>query len=212
MRALRLKVCGMREEANIADVGSLCPDYLGFIFVPSSPRYVGDALRPERISLPSVTQRIGVFKDAPLPDVVKHASAFNLHGVQLHGSETHEYMRALRNELPSTLIIKAINVQTPDDISALAVDAGLPDLFLLDSKSPGSGIRFEWDLLTHYQAPADFMLAGGLDVDDIPTIITLAKRFPRMVGIDINSKVESAPGCKDVQKIKEVLRRLEYET
>lgn len=209
MRSLKLKVCGMRETANIADVGALRPDYLGFIFVPSSPRFVGDTLNPDEISLPSTIQRIGVFKDAPISEVVKHSQAFRLHGVQLHGSETPEYMRALRDELPSILIIKAVNVQTSDDISSLSVKGETPDIFLLDSKSPGSGMRFDWDLLAHYQAPVGFMLAGGLDVDDIPKLLALADRFPQMVGIDINSKVESAPGLKDVQKIEEVVRRLE---
>ena len=209
MRPLKLKVCGMREATNIAEVGALRPDYMGFIFVPSSPRFIGESLHPEQIELDSSTQRIGVFKDAPLSDVVRRYRAFRLHGIQLHGAETYEYMQSLKDELPSALIIKAINVQNSHDLSSLSAREGLPDIFLLDGRSPGSGKPFEWDLLAHYKAPVPFIVAGGVGVDNIPELLTLANRFPRMVGIDINSKVESAPGVKDIHKIKEALRRLE---
>lgn len=208
MRPLQVKVCGMRDAANIAEVGALCPDYMGFIFVESSPRYVEPTLRQENVSLPASVRRIGVFKDATVSKVCEVAREFSLHGVQLHGGESVEYMRAIRRDLPSLLIIKSVNVSNSDDIARLSTTNGLPDLFLLDGKSPGSGMSFDWELLSHYRAPVDFLIAGGVGPSDISRIVTLAERYPRLIGIDINSRVESAPAVKDLQKVKEVLTRL----
>lgn len=209
MRSLKLKVCGLRDAANIADVGALRPDFVGFIFVPSSPRYVGASLTPDQISLPDSVQRIGVFKDASLADVCESLEAFGLDGVQLHGQESLEYMRSLRNAHPSAIIMKAISVHGSDDIANLSGAGGLPDLFLLDGRAPGSGVRFDWNLLAHYQAPTPFMIAGGISAQDIPRILSLQAQQPRLIGIDINSQVESAPGVKDSNRVKEVLARLE---
>lgn len=209
MRALKLKVCGLREATNIADVGALCPDFVGFIFVPASSRYVSSTLKPSQIFLPDSAKRIGVFKDTPLASVIETTGSFGLHGVQLHGDESFEYMQALRASLPSTIIIKAINVVNAETIRALSVHEGLPDLFLLDGKTPGSGASFDWELLAYYQASTDFLIAGGIGAQDIPKILPLAAQQPRLIGIDINSRVESAPGIKDIQQIKEVIARLE---
>ena len=208
MRHLKLKVCGMREPANIAEVGALRPDYVGFIFVKSSPRYVGDALKPAEISLsPSVIQ-IGVFQDAPLSAVAETVRAFSLGGVQLHGNEDAAYMRDLKAALPSLLIIKAVKVQSSNDIAQLQGLDGVPDLFLLDGKNPGSGEPFNWDLLRSYTAKTDFLLAGGIGAEDIPEVVKLAAEIPNLAGVDINSRVESAPGLKDIIKIKHALERL----
>lgn len=198
----------MRDVANIAEVGALRPDYMGFIFVESSPRYVEPTLRQEDVSLPASVRRIGVFKDATISKVCAVAREFNLHGIQLHGDESVDYMSAVRRELPSLLIIKSVNVSNSDDIARLSTANGFPDLFLLDGKSPGSGIGFDWELLSHYTAPVDFLLAGGIGPSDISRIVPLAERHPRLIGIDINSRVESAPGVKDLQKVKEVLTRV----
>lgn len=208
MRSLKLKVCGMRDPANIMAVGALRPDFMGFIFVPSSPRYVGPTLRAEQIAIPSTVGRIGVFKDASLDTVIELAHACNLTGAQLHGDEGVDYMSALKRALPELLIIKAVNVQGASDIARLSVIDGTPDIFLLDGKNPGSGASFDWELLSRYQAPVDFLLAGGIGVSEISTVVKLAGRCPRLLGVDINSRVESAPGVKDVSLVQEALARL----
>jgi len=208
MRRLRLKVCGMRDAANIADVGAINPDYIGFIFVPSSPRYIGTTLQPNEIILPPSVHRIGVFRDLPVEHVIEISQAFALDGIQLHGNEGLAYMQELRRMLPSVSICKAVSVQSADDVARLSVRGGLPDMFLLDGKSPGSGQAFDWELLSHYQAPVGFLLAGGIGVSDIPHIKVLAERFPLLLGIDINSQVEISPGIKNVHDIKEIVSRL----
>ena len=208
MRRLRLKVCGMREVANIASVGALRPDYMGFILVPSSPRFVGSALSADEIALPQSVKRIGVFQDAPLTTVLDAIDRLQLHGVQLHGGEDTAYMQALRTASPQTLILKAVSVHSGHDIAQLKATEGLPDLFVLDGKSGGSGTPFDWTLLSQYAASVPYLLAGGIGAAELDVIEKLAEQHPLLYGIDINSRVELSPGVKDTQRIQEIAMRL----
>jgi len=92
-----IKVCGMRDAANIRAVDGLPVDLMGFIFWPRSSRYV--SRRPD--SLPTRCKRVGVFVDAAIPDVLRHVSDYALDYVQLHGSESPAYLRQLRAALPA---------------------------------------------------------------------------------------------------------------
>ena len=91
---VKLKICGMRDGANIMDVASLQPDYLGFIFYPKSPRFVGNHfvlpanLKPEII-------RVGVFVNETSSLILDKAKAYQLNYIQLHGNETPDQCEAL---------------------------------------------------------------------------------------------------------------------
>ena len=93
---MMIKVCGMRDAANIRAVDGLPVDLMGFIFWPRSSRYV--SRRPDY--LPTRCKRVGVFVDADIPDVLRHVSDYALDYVQLHGSESPAYLRQLRTALP----------------------------------------------------------------------------------------------------------------
>ena len=208
MRRLHLKVCGMREAENIAAVAALRPDYMGFIFVPSSPRCVGASLSADAIATPSRVKKIGVFQDAPLATVVETITRLKLQGAQLHGNEDIQYMRDLRKEIPDTLIFKAVRVHTAEDIARITSTEGLPDLFVLDSKTGGSGTSFDWTWLAQYKAPVPYLLAGGIGPAELEAVERLANEHPLLHGIDVNSHVERAPGVKDTQRIQEIVTRL----
>jgi phosphoribosylanthranilate isomerase len=93
-----IKVCGMRDAANIRAVDGLPVDLMGFIFWPRSSRYV--SRRPDY--LPTRCKRVGVFVDADITDVLRHVADYALDYVQLHGSESPAYLRQLRAALPAT--------------------------------------------------------------------------------------------------------------
>jgi phosphoribosylanthranilate isomerase len=209
MRRLKLKVCGMREGGNISAVGQLMPDYMGFIFVASSPRYVGDTIAPEAASLHPSIQRIGVFRDSPLDELSELVERNQLSGAQLHGDEDDTYLRDLREVCPSLLVIKAIQVGSQSDITAISARRESPDLYLLDSGSGGTGIPFEWSWLESYSASVPFLLAGGIAPTNIDDAVRAAERQPALVGLDINSQFELSPGIKNIEQIKEALARLE---
>lgn len=208
-KPLKLKVCGMRDPANVASVGALAPDFLGFIFVPESPRFAGRTVTREVVgSLPQGVQAIGVFRDEPMESVARRAQSLGLSGVQLHGQEDRSYMEALREELPKALIIKAVGVSGASDIERLSELEGAADLVILDHGRGGSGVPFDWKLLQRYRAATPFLLAGGVGAENIGEALEVAQGVSQCAGFDINSKVEVEPGVKDISKVREFKKRM----
>ena len=200
----RIKICGLTrmEDALLsADKGA---DFLGFIFVPSTPRFI----EPEKAAeitrvLRDRTNRpkfVGVFRDASVEYVRQIAETAGLDLVQLHGSETDEDIRAIG--IPA---IKAFRVG-----DALPDTTGHPsaEWFLFDTyeerRAGGTGRRFDWSLLTTYARSKPFFLAGGMTPESIGAAISLV----RPNGIDIASGVESEPGVKDPGKIERLFDRV----
>jgi|LauGreDrversion4_2_1035121.scaffolds.fasta_scaffold01336_17 phosphoribosylanthranilate isomerase len=208
MKRLRLKVCGMRDGANIRALSELKPDYVGFIFVETSPRYVGNTIPHEVAAFPSSVTRIGVFRDESLERLCDIVERNSLCGAQLHGDEDDIYLRELRRRVPSLLVVKAIKVTSADDITAISERVESPDLFLLDSGSGGTGTPFDWSWLRSYRSAVPFLLAGGISPANIDDAVKAAREAPSCMGLDINSQFETSPGIKNIEQIKEALARL----
>ena len=207
--ALVIKVCGMREAENIREVEALGIDWMGLIFWPKSSRYVSEM--PDY--LPQDVKRVGVFVNEDLDTVKKKADDYALDLIQLHGSESPDYVRALKtpssiNPLTSS-IIKAFNIATADDFEQTKDYEGLVDYFLFDTKGPsvgGNGVQFDWDVLKDYHGKTPFLLSGGIGPDDAERI--QAFHHPQCIGIDLNSRFELSPGLKDINKLKTFIQAL----
>ena len=206
---LVIKVCGMREAENIREVEALGINWMGLIFWPKSSRYVSEM--PDY--LPQDVKRVGVFVDEDLDTVKKKADDYALDLIQLHGSESPDYVRALKtsssiNPLTSS-IIKAFNIATSDDFEQTKDYEGLVDYFLFDTKGPsvgGNGVQFDWDVLKDYHGKTPFLLSGGIGPDDAERIH--AFHHPQCIGIDLNSRFELSPGLKDIDKLKTFIQAL----
>jgi len=196
-----IKVCGMREAENIREVEALGIDMMGFIFWPKSKRYV--SRRPNH--LPKRVKRVGVFVDED-PGLVKRiAHDYGLDYIQLHGSESPAYIFQLRG----LHVIKAFNIATAEDLEQTKTYEGLVDYFLFDTKGKsvgGNGEKFDWSVLEAYDGSTPFLLSGGIGPDDADRV--KACRHPKCVGIDLNSRFETAPGLKDVDAIRRFLHTL----
>lgn len=223
-----IKVCGMRDAANIRAVDGLPVDLMGFIFWPRSSRYV--SRRPDY--LPTRCKRVGVFVDAAIPDVLRHVSDYTLDYVQLHGSESPAYLRQLRAALPAAApslpaaapsladggfpaIIKAFSIATAADLRQTSAYHGLADLFLFDTKGPsagGNGRKFDWSVLSAYAGPTPFLLSGGIGPADAEALrqLPLLDGFPveYFYGIDLNSRFELAPGLKDIHLLQDFIKTI----
>jgi len=81
---MKLKICGMKYPENILEVGSLLPDYLGFIFWEKSARYF-DGIIPE---LPKSIKKTGVFVNETAEGIQAKIEKYNLQAIQLHGNES----------------------------------------------------------------------------------------------------------------------------
>jgi len=190
----------MRDPENIRSVEALDVDCLGFIFYTQSPRYV--PYKSEYIEAIGQCKknRAGVFVNAPLDYILDKAKRFRLNYLQLHGHETSDLCEKVRQY--GYVVIKSFSIASTNDFSQTACFQSC-DYFLFDTKCSGyggSGKRFDWSLLEHYQSDMPFFLSGGLSyncVDDIKKI-----KHPQFAGIDLNSGFEISPAMKNVSKLK----------
>ena len=176
---------------------------IGFIFYPKSPRYLYQIPR----YLPTLAKRVGVFVNETKENILMYVDRFGLNYVQLHGDESPEYCRTLHSY--GIRIIKAFSIALPKDLLAVSDYEGFCDYFLFDTRSAhygGSGQQFDWNILQRYNGSTPFLLSGGINSYSVKAL----KEFhhPRLAGIDINSRFETSPGIKDVERIGRFLKEL----
>jgi phosphoribosylanthranilate isomerase len=198
---MKWKVCGMRDLKNIEAVAACEPDYMGFIWVSKSPRYVGaDFVIP---NLPAKTKAVGVFVNESTANILALSKKAGFQVVQLHGDEGQEVIDEL--QAAGLLVIKAVSVGTEQDVNGLDL---LPDYYLFDTKKGsqvgGTGERFDWSILEAYKLNIPYFLAGGLEEASIKE----AKQLPGLYALDFNSKLELSPGLKDLVKVKDIMQNI----
>ena len=194
-----VKVCGLREGQNIRDIEAAGADWIGFIFYKASPRYC--AVRPDY--LPERAVRVGVFVEPTYGEIIEKVAEYGLQVVQLHGAVCCEQARKLRER--GITVVRAISA-TEQAIKEAALWWGCADYLLFDTPTEdhgGSGRHFDHELLTHYSGNIPFILSGGIGPEDAATL--LQTPLPAMVGVDINSRFETAPGVKDAAKVKQFI-------
>ncbi len=198
-----VKVCGMRETANIREVEQAGADWMGFIFYPESPRFVREV--PDY--LPRKAKRAGVFVNASKEKICETVSLFGLDLVQLHGHESPGFCEDIRR-----IGIKVIkSFRFGDQFGEEEVESyhGKCDYFLFDSPTSlygGSGEKFDWGTLSNYCGNTPFLLSGGITPGDAGALKAFS--HPKCIGVDINSRFEIAPAQKDVQKVKHFISNL----
>ena len=206
---IRIKVCGIRDLQNAAEVAAAGPDFMGFIFYPGSKRFVGNDPDEELFrNIPGI-QKVGVFVNEKEEIVIHTARRFALGWVQLHGIESASYCAAIRNA--GLKVIKAAGVDGNFGFDSL--DAFLPvcDYFLFDNRTAGyggSGKQFNWEIIKAYSGNKPFFLSGGIGSGDVNAIREI--NHPQLFAVDINSKFEIAPGIKDTLAVKNFLENLKF--
>lgn len=209
---MKIKVCGMRDAGNIKALQELPIDYMGLIFWPRSPRCVNK--NTPRSKDGEHTERVGVFVDQKAQDIITAAVNYDLDVIQLHGSESPVFCRNLRSTLHPDIksgirIMKAISVNSAEDIGRWKDYADCVDFLLFDTKCPmvgGSGKKFDWSVLEQYNGTIPFLLSGGLDPDDAERVLQF--KHPMLMGIDLNSRFEAEPGVKDIDKLQTFISRI----
>jgi phosphoribosylanthranilate isomerase len=198
----KLKICGLRDPANIAAVAALQPDYMGFIFFAGSKRYVDNLSAEALNAIPESVVKTGVFVNEQLHQVQEIVLKYKLQAVQLHGDECPNYCKALKKLNPSVKLIKAFGVSENFDFTILNPYQGKVDFFLFDTQTPaygGSGKLFDWSLLKDYTLKVPYFLSGGIGLENIEELQQLKDNY--LYAIDVNSKFEYLPGLKDVDKL-----------
>lgn len=201
----RLKVCGLRQPAQARAVAALGVEAVGVIGVSTSPRYVAAADRPVLFAAMAegAPACLGVLVVADPPDD-ELESLVNGRGhavVQLHGQESVERCRSLRQELGLPLW-KAVRVRGPHDLDAALAYAQVVDALLLDAWVPdqlgGTGHRIPIEWLEDFAPPLPWWLAGGLTPERLPEVLQRLRPH----GLDVSSGVEDAPGVKNLERVR----------
>ncbi|MCD8038745.1 MAG: phosphoribosylanthranilate isomerase [Lachnospiraceae bacterium] len=196
----RVKICGLKTLEDVDKVNRYLPDYIGFVFARTK-RFVTDeqALAMKR-ALDDRIQAVGVFVDEPLEHVADLCAKGIIDMVQLHGAESESYIRELKRKTDAR-VIKAIRVQTPEQVAALMSDEA--DYMLFDTYKKGelggTGVRLQPEILEQSLADIDkpFFLAGGLDPENVREA---SGRF-NCFAVDVSTGVET-DGVKDEEKIR----------
>lgn len=208
----RIKVCGMTQLKQMHQLGEAGVQFAGLIFYHKSPRFVMRHLKGYEVKKAKLKVfKIGVFVNASYDEVMNHVDNFGLDMVQLHGNETPYYCSRLSNYIS---VIKAFRIAEDDSIEwkikNYYEDA---DMFMFDKEGEGfggTGRKFNWEKLHEAAITKPFFLSGGIDPEDSARIKEfLTEPVARdLFAIDINSRFEISPGVKDMNKVKEFVKKM----
>ncbi|WP_072622999.1 phosphoribosylanthranilate isomerase [Spirulina major] len=208
---MRIKICGIMQPEQGEAIAHLGADALGFICVAASPRYVTPAqIQAIAQTIPPDIERIGVFVNAALGEIGHGVTVGKLTGVQLHGDESPEFCRQLRQVYPSVTIWKAVRVRSPETLTTLSAYLPRVDALLLDAYHPhlygGTGHTLDWGSLQTFAPPCPWWLAGGLTPENVTTAIAQL----RPDGVDVSSGVERSPGDKDLDRVRQLIQAVRH--
>jgi len=187
----KIKLCGLSRICDIEAANRLKPEYIGFVFLPKSKRYVTYEKAKELKSLLSPDiKAVGVFVDESVEIVARLLNDGTIDIAQLHGGEDEDYISRLRS-LTDKPIIKAFRIESEEDIAR--AEKSSADHILLDS-GMGTGKVFDWSLIQSIKRP--YFLAGGLDCDNVGEAIKKLRPY----AVDVSSGIETN-GLKDKEKM-----------
>ena len=201
---LKIKLCGLKDKESI--IAAADANYIGFVFYQKSPRFI-NALKAKELRkyINNKQKLVGLFVNADL-NVISHITEFlELDVIQLHGDEDLDYIKEVRKFKKP--IIKSVSVENYSDIEDAKKYEELCDMILFDTKinsgiSGGSGISFDWNLLKRYDSRVEWILAGGLNIENVTSAIkTTNANF-----IDVSSGVEKSKGTKCKKKIEKFIK------
>ena len=204
MAEISVKICGLKRPEQVAAAAEAGARYIGFNFFPKSPRYVTPAEAGAlMLDVPVGVAKVALVVNAPDDQIARILDATTTDMIQLHGSESPERVAEVKDRfgLP---VIKAIGIAEAADVAQIDLYAPVADQLLIDAKAPkgavlpgGNGLAFDWTLVARKYWPCPWLLAGGLNPDNVAEAIkrTGARQ------VDVSSGVESAPGEKDADLV-----------
>ncbi len=201
---VKIKICGLKRLVDIEFVNKYKPDYIGFVFANTKRKVSHGLAKRLKDNLSSDIIAVGVFVDADADEILKLYNDNIIDVAQLHGSESEEYIKILKEKTNYNLkIINAIEMN--DEIDLLKYDNSIADFLLLDN-GKGSGKTFDWRLIRK-DLKKDFFLAGGLNSSNIKQAIDEFNPY----AVDLSSSLE-INGYKDENKIKEIMEVIRWIT
>ena len=209
-RQVAVKICGIASCKDFDDCHDAGSAFIGMVFFPRSPRHMTLATASAiadhadaKDDISGTPQRVALTVNMPDEQMDQVVSAARPHFIQLHGSETPQRGAQIRDRYGLPLI-RAIRVAEATDLDECANWDGIADWLILDAKGDpdglpgGTGHSFDWSLLDGRAGGTQWMLAGGLSVDNVERALAVTGAL----ALDVSSGVESAPGKKDASLIR----------
>lgn len=198
---MKVKICGIRRAEDIEIVNKYLPDFIGFIFVPASKRYVEPKIVADlKKNLDPRIKTVGVFVNESIEKIREIKKECSLDVVQLHGEETPQFCEELGGR-----IWKAIRVKDEDCVEILDTYAEYTELLLLDTyvdgTHGGTGQAFDWDLIEFFSTDYNIGLAGGITRENV--LQAKKKVEPQLIDVASGSETN---GIKDEEKIKDIIQ------
>ena len=199
-----IKVCGINDEISMNTALKCKVDYVGLVFYPNSPRNISINLCRKLLKSRNKTTKIVALTVDPNDDFLKEIKKIiNPDYIQLHGNENSRRCLEIKHKINIPLI-KGINVRNEIDLVRKKGEfEDICDILLFDAPSEalpgGNGKKFDWNILKDFKSKKKWMLAGGLNIENIENAIDITKA----PAIDISSGLEIRKGIKDPKLIED---------
>jgi phosphoribosylanthranilate isomerase len=213
-----IKICGNTSLGDALLAAESGADAVGFVFAPSPRQVTAAEVAAITPHLPATVEKIGVFVDETLEEIVSTVQTCGLTGVQLHFDANPELPARLREQLgPDLRILRVIHYDAENVAQCAAhmdehtrnphVDAVLVDS-RMSTAAGGTGKIFDWvearkAIFENSSARKRLIVAGGLNPANVAEAIATLRPW----GVDVASGVESAPGLKDTAKVRKFVSR-----
>ena len=201
---IKVKICGLMRTDDALATARAGADLAGIVFHPGSPRCISlDNARAIAGNLRGRVHIVALFVDAYDDAIARAVDAANPDFLQLHGDETPERVAEIRARF-GIPVMKAIAISNAVDFEGVPGYAAVADMLLFEGRPAtglpgGRGCAFDWQLLRDRRIGKPWLLAGGLNVQNVARAIATAGA----TGVDVSSGVESSPGVKDAARIGE---------
>jgi phosphoribosylanthranilate isomerase len=198
---MKLKVCGMTSFDQLQQLQEMGVDFAGLIFYENSKRFVGNKLSDQKSEIRNLKiKKIGVFVNAEIDTLKKEVNEYGLTYVQLHGDESAEFCREVKDFVD---VIKVIRISEQTDLEKeLTVFEEACDYLLFDTDSKqygGTGKQFNWNRLIQSDVKKPFFLSGGIGLEDVDKVKSF--HHGMLYAIDVNSRFETSPGIKNLEQV-----------
>ena len=202
----------MTQPEQVDLLPGLGVSFSGFIFYPKSPRYVFRHMTTTQLKRINNINKVGVFVNAPMEEVLSMVDECRLHMVQLHGDETPKFCEKIADYVS---VVKAFRLSENDNIEwMIRPFMEVCDMFMFDTMGAGyggTGKKFDWTMLQNTEVGKPFFLSGGIEPGDEEKLknFSLDPVGKALFAVDINSRFESTPGIKDMDKVQQFIEKLQ---
>ena len=201
MKNLKIKICGITDLATANFCINKKVNYLGFVFYEPSPRNI--SIDNANIILGDIGNKINrvAVTNNPSDSLLSLLKSLPFEYLQVHGNISVERLEGIK-KIINKKIIMSFNINNQSDLDNVSNYEDLSDFFLFDSKSSGSGIKFDWSLLNGINLEKEYFLSGGLSPENLKSAINNVNTHY----FDISSGVEKTTGVKDTSKIADIMK------